>query len=190
MVDIVGHRFGSLSPALLRVCLDGGKMGEERKWERKMGWGKYFPMLGWGENGRGKKMGEEKWVGHMSHFPSKFFLPKWGDYKREKSCITLSNNYIPHYPPIFLPSYFPSSIQAWWGITFSLPFSFLSIFSPPIFFPLPFSLHPSRPLIMWTCRFYNYWTSINNRIYVLEYSKETILAYPSKWFWCNICIFQ
>ena len=127
-------------------------------------------VLGWRENGRGKKMGEEngveevfslawmgrKWerkekgrgkvVGHMPHFPPKFFLPKWGDYKREKSCTKLSNNHFPPHPPIFLPFYFPSSIQAWWGITFSLPFSFLSIFSPPIFFPLPFSLHPSRPL--------------------------------------------
>ena len=122
----------------------------EGKWERRENgrgkWGerKYFPLLGWGENGRGKKRGKEKWVGHMPHFPPKVFLPKWGDYRREKSYTSLSNDHAPPHPPIFLPFYFPSSIQAWWGITFSLPFSFLSIFSPPIFFPLPFSLHPSR----------------------------------------------
>ena len=78
------------------------------------------------------------------HFPPKFFLPKWRDCKREKSYTTLSNDHVPPHPLIFLPFYFLSSIQAWWRIIFSLHFSFLSIFSPPIFFPLPFSLHPSR----------------------------------------------
>ena len=62
----------------------------EGKWERKengrgkWGEGEYFPLLGWRENGRGKKMGEEKWVG-----PCPIFLPKFsllnGEIMGEKS---------------------------------------------------------------------------------------------------------
>ena len=84
-------------------------MGEERKWERKMGWGKYFPLLGWGENGRGKKRGEEKLMGHMPHFPPKFFLPKWGIIRERKVAqhcpITMSH--LTH--PFSFLSIFPHS---------------------------------------------------------------------------------
>lgn len=45
-------------------------MTEKRKLERKMGCGRageYFPLFKWGENERGKKTVEEKWVDLMSH---------------------------------------------------------------------------------------------------------------------------
>ena len=87
------------------------------KWERKEngegkgGKGEHFPLLDRRENGRGKKMGKENSVGPSPIFPQ-LFPPKMGDYKREKICTTLSNNHVPPHPPIFLPFYFPPSIQA------------------------------------------------------------------------------
>ena len=54
----------------LRMCLDGGKMGEERKWEERKWRGKKMGekmlsliMLGWMRENRK----EGKWVGEVGH---------------------------------------------------------------------------------------------------------------------------
>ena len=127
------------------VCLDGGKMGEERKWEERKWRGKKMGekmlsliMLGWmRENTK-----EGKWVGEVEH----------GHWTMMCS-FSLSYN-----PPILGGKLWEEN-GACGPPTFPLPFSFLSHFlliqarentsptpfSSLIFFPLPFSLHPSTP---------------------------------------------
>ena len=62
----------------LRVCLDGGKMGEERKWERKMGLGEVFSLAWMGRKWERKEKGRGKVGGSHAPFSSQVFPPKMG----------------------------------------------------------------------------------------------------------------
>ena len=62
--------FSHVNIWIIRVCLDGGKMGEERKWEERKWRGKKMGekmlsliMLGWMRENRK----EGKWVGEVEH---------------------------------------------------------------------------------------------------------------------------
>ena len=125
----------------LRVCLDGGKMGEERKWEERKWRGKKIGekmlsliMLGWMRENRK----EGKLVGEVGH-----------DYWTMLCNFSLSYN-----PPILGGKTWKEN-GACGPPTFPLPFSFLSHFLhikqgkifPPPHFPLPFSFLSHFPSI-------------------------------------------
>ena len=96
------------------VCLDGGKMGEERKWEERKWRGKKMGekmlsliMLGWMRENRK----EGKWVGEVEH-------GHW----------TMMCNFSLSYNPPILGGKLWEENGACGPPTFPLPFSFLSHF--------------------------------------------------------------
>ena len=103
------------------VCLDGGKMGDERKWEERKWRGKKIGekmlsliMLGWMRENRK----EGKWVDEVGH-------NYW---------IMLCNFSLSYNPPILGGKTWEEN-GAYGPPTFLLPFSFLSHFLSSLIFP-------------------------------------------------------
>ena len=111
--------------------------GEERKWERKC-----YPsscLDGWGKIER-KENGWVRWsmvIGQWCvTFLSPIIPPFWEENFGRKM------GHVAH--PLFLSPFLSSPIFSPSKQGKILP---LTPFSSPIFFPLPFSLHPSTPLV-------------------------------------------